>query len=1001
MSQLNIPTDLTRWNRAGRSRFDYVDGDASVWLERLREILTGLYAKGVPAEMRQPDAMRDLFLRETSDLMRNEVDTEALRAALIWQRLADALPPSTDEGAKLESRGQRTKRIRSQYRATSDGDYAWDLLRAFARASHVTLGHLNAYQNEGYLRTATQWDNLRRMASLVNYQPTPAASASALVALELKPDAGTAEVKAGFAMKHIPPEGKPLVFETLGKLVAHPSLNAARVSGWDENTTPIAAQNALWENPDSHSISPGELVIIIGQGGEQVATLSNVTDASLEDDDSVLELGLTSALTRRPQTSNARLLRDPKDVFNALPRSSSTQVVVELSSPVGLQSGNLVELQGLEPPQIVAITQRDENQLAFELPDGLKLPKNFLLTALTPLAAAKDGRFETSTTEVDTVFYQGKDAIVAQAWGESAVEHGNVSVLRDGVEEIQSDKSGRPVVGYSFKPSSKPDVVYLRQQGEKSVKVSLVGSPKVTSDDSSRVASFRGALPKGLRRGSYFIRRNRRTGTHQALRVRGLRQDRGQFHIEFDASIGAPHLSEFIGPMRNSLRPFGHDHNPRAFGDLALLTLTDIPDAALDILRPGRALIVSDGETDLQASLTSIKPLGGAQVEIGLEIAGSMAQMTRGDTVFRLNAVTAGHGESKGPKTLGSGDGEQLRQSFLLQLSDISHVASPVAESGVMPALDVTVEGEVWPYSDYIDPAADGTKSWSSTLGDDGNLTIHFRRRLPTGTNNVALLRHRIGTGARGSDMPPLSLQDPSKKHPHVQAVHQPFASSGGADREPVDSLRTSAPARLSSNGRAVSLRDIEMLCTRHAAVWSARAQEVTSASRSRVVQLHVVPAGGAELSELLRINLHEALSGRMLPGVALTFAPYSPLYLRIWADIRADLTSYDATDIAGACDAALRHRFALSARTFGQPAYISEATAALEAVTGVATSIITRFDYGPNTPRDLPRVMVRDAQIVTIFPRANEVAHIAENSAADALSGAPSISVNIRGLHD
>jgi hypothetical protein len=196
-------------------------------------------------------------------------------------------------------------------------------------------------------------------------------------------------------------------------------------------------------------------------------------------------------------------------------------------------------------------------------------------------------------------------------------------------------------------------------------------------------------------------------------------------------------------------------------------------------------------------------------------------------------------------------------------------------------------------------------------------------------------------------------------------------------------------------------LRDTEMLCNRHAAIWRARAHEVTSARRTRLVKLHVVPAGGAALSDQLRRDLQEALGGRMLPGVTLAFEPYTPLYLRVWADVRADLTSYDATDIAGACDAALRARFALKVRDFGQPAYISEAIAALEAVTGVATSIITRFDYGPQTPRELPRVMVRDDQVVTIFPRANEVAHIGENSAAAAISGAPAISVNVRGLHD
>ncbi|SFR50767.1 hypothetical protein [Litoreibacter janthinus] len=996
-------TDLTRWNRSGMSRFDYVDGDAAIWLERLREILTGLYAKGVPVEMRQPDVLRDLFLNETADLARAQVDTEALRNAVVWQRLARALPAETETGPTLESRGQRGIRIRAQYMNTSDGDYTWDILRAFARASHVTLGHLNAYANEGYLRTATQWDNLRRLAALVNYQPTPAASASTLVALDLKPELGAVEITAGLAMKHSPATGKPLIFETLNKLLAHPALNAARVEGWNVNATPLPARDSVWLNPDAGALAPGELAIISGKGKDQVVTLSGVDDLSEENDDTILELNFAQGLTRRPAISSARLWRDPADVLRALPRSSAGIAVVELDTSNALQKGDLVELRGLTPSRILAVVDRDETRVSLALPEGLDLPEAFQLAALTPLASIKAGVFQGPSPDIDRVFYLDGSEVVAQVWEKSSDDFGleGLRAVRDGVSAVIADTSGAKVMGYTFRPPERPDVVYMRLRGEKAIDAKLSQDPKVTGESSRKVASFRGTLPKGLSRGAHFIRRHRTNRTMQALRVLGLRQDKGQFHIEFDAAVPAPHASEFIGPMRMSLRPEDHDYNPAEFGNLALLTLENIPDEALDILRPGRPLIITDGTTNVQASLATIKPLGQNRVQVSLDIAGSIAEMSRGDTVFRLNTVVAGHGESKGPKTLGSGDGERMRQSFLLQLADVSHVPSPVAESGVMPALDVTVEGEVWPYADYINPAADGTRSWSSTLGEDGFLTIHFRRRLPTGTNNVALLRHRIGTGARGSGVPPFSLVEPAKKHAHVKAIYQPFASSGGANREPVDSLRSSAPARLSSNGRAVSLRDTEMLCMRHAAIWRARAKEVASARRSRLVKLHVVPAGGAELSAQLKRDLQEALGARVLPGVSLAFEAYAPLYLRIWADVRADLTSYDATDIAGACDSALRSRFALEGRDFGQPAYISEAIAALEAVPGVATSIITRFDYGPDTPRSLPHVMVRDDQIVTIFPRANEVAHIGENSTAAAISGAPSISVNVRGLHD
>src|SRR5690606_39760429 len=44
--------DLTRWNRAGLSRFRYLDGNAAVWLEELRIGMLTQYLRGIPVEER-------------------------------------------------------------------------------------------------------------------------------------------------------------------------------------------------------------------------------------------------------------------------------------------------------------------------------------------------------------------------------------------------------------------------------------------------------------------------------------------------------------------------------------------------------------------------------------------------------------------------------------------------------------------------------------------------------------------------------------------------------------------------------------------------------------------------------------------------------------------------------------------------------------------------------------------------------------------------------------
>jgi len=107
-----MSADLTRWNRAGLTRFRYVDGNALTFLEDLRAELAARFPEW-------------------------EID----------QRKYDE--PSSD--------------------------WAWEIVRAFARAGHVLGEHIDAYANEGFLRTATQWDSVRKLVAMLDVHPAPPA----------------------------------------------------------------------------------------------------------------------------------------------------------------------------------------------------------------------------------------------------------------------------------------------------------------------------------------------------------------------------------------------------------------------------------------------------------------------------------------------------------------------------------------------------------------------------------------------------------------------------------------------------------------------------------------------------------------------------------------------------------------------------------------------------------------------------------------------------------
>ena len=964
--------DLTRWNRAGLSRFDYVDGDAAVWLEELRIAMLGLYLRGAPAHERTPEHWRDVFLRHEDEWP--DAAGAAMRVA--WARLAAVVPSAQ------ETRGRRNERLLKQYDATT-GDHAWEINRAFARATHVLLGYLNAYANEGYLRTATQWDNLRRLAAMVNYQPTPPASATTTLALVLADDAGAVEVARGLAAKHTPTEGgAPLTFETLERVAAHPALNAARAVEWNRNPSDIAFGGSVpaavrWHLSDDRTLAPGDLVVLAdGSTGEAHAIRTVDHDTEVEQAD----IALADAPKARFRAWSTRLYTAARDVRTGLRQTMAGGSVVGIEGGAGFLEGDLVGLIEGGRETVVEVLGVLGNDLI--LNTDLSGADTVALRPMPAYALDTHGK-ALADVGVEEMYFLG--------------QAGPVKVT--GTTTVSG--TGSVPVGRAFAPSSpRTGRGHARDAGA----ATIVGTvkhrrPTVLRDGSapSATVGFEGKPPKGLAEDDWFVARDVQSDALVALRVRGVRVSVGAYHVLFDtAPVGKHEATEFHGPLRHPLAAVGFDRNPRAVMAGATAALTGIPDAARALLKPGRRVIVSrtvddtadGGPHDVLATLTAITPKGHETVEIALDPTDTAAGWAKGDTVFRLNTVVVSHGETKGSKVLGSGDGERTSQVFDLAVAGISHIPSTTAESGVVPDIDVAVDGQRWEYRDFIDPAADGQRAWSTTPTEDGKLKVHFRRRLTTGHDNVVVTRYRVGTGSAGSGVPAFSLTKPTKKHRHVEALVQPFATSRGADREPIAKLRQSAPSRLLANGRAVSLRDFERIATRNAAVLRAHAEEVTTPTAMRKVELTLVPTGGAALTDALKDDLRPAILNRCVPGVSVSFRAYETLPLHVGVTVRADLTVHDRTDVKAAAEAVLAHTFSLEARGFGQTAFVSEVLAALETVPGIENAIATRFDLGdgydlsrprpPASTQPWPRnVAVRDGAVVAIYATAHQVVHV------------------------
>jgi hypothetical protein len=704
---------------------------------------------------------------------------------------------------------------------------------------------------------------------------------------------------------------------------------------------------------------------------------------TLIDEVAVIETDATSGASI--ETDAATLLTEAEAVRTGLSRP--TEGIYDLSVPAGtgLQAGDLVRVLADAFNEVVQVTESNGSALQLRIEETLS--GVLQLYPLSPIQRDNDGLFQVGVKTSGTLFYTTRDGIIDLP--SSAVEENEkiFAILDSENEETQ---------GFKFKAEGQLSSLafFESEDSGKPIEAYIKGVRRVVlADDTSalKIVRFAGKPPKSMTTGNWMIARDATATQTKALRIEKLTTGANEYTVTFHSPVHtAPEATEFHGPMKSEIRPVGFDENPAsAFPtDARTVQVEGTTGDALSILRPGRGIILSDlsrldGSGDVEATLTNVSPQPNDRATLTFEPTGALDHLTIGKTRICLNTVTATHGETKGPKTLGSGDGEMGTQVFTLEVADISHIPSSKAISGVVPDLVVSIDDERWDYRDYSDLSAEGAQAFSTTLGDDGFLRLHFRRRLPTGTNNISVLRHRIGNGMRGNLVPVFGFAKPMRKHRHVATVYQPFPSSGGANREPVESLRKAVPSRLVANGRAVSLSDFERLAQGHASVLRATAQERPTASRYRDIGITIVPSGGATLTTALETDIDAMIKTHAIPGLQLKLKSFGPVQLRIDAIIRADLTVIDKTDLQAAAQAALLSAFSLETRDFGQVVYVAEVLATLEQVPGVTTAQVTTFGFvagGTNGTQAPARTAQRDNAIAAIYPKPTQVAFLAAN---------------------
>ncbi|TKJ38538.1 hypothetical protein CEE37_12280 [candidate division LCP-89 bacterium B3_LCP] len=262
--------DLTRWNRAGLSRFRYLNGNAVTHLEDLRKAFLAV------AKFADWDVLSAI---EPVEVVSPNSDEGEIAAASAPRWLNSNQVPSGETG-KSETESEKIERLLENYNRERE-DWAWEISRAFARACHVLTEHVDCYANEGFLGTATQWDNVRRLVEMIDYHPAPPASASTPLIIKAK-EGLSGTIEAGFQAKYAPSDGsEPLIFETLDDLEVDSQINEIRPLNYNRNQDTQSGKSFIVDEVIEDLVIGEPLVLEDENNGNLFARI--VTGFSTED----------------------------------------------------------------------------------------------------------------------------------------------------------------------------------------------------------------------------------------------------------------------------------------------------------------------------------------------------------------------------------------------------------------------------------------------------------------------------------------------------------------------------------------------------------------------------------------------------------------------------------------------------------------------------------------------------------------------------------------------
>jgi hypothetical protein len=168
----------------------------------------------------------------------------------------------------------------------------------------------------------------------------------------------------------------------------------------------------------------------------------------------------------------------------------------------------------------------------------------------------------------------------------------------------------------------------------------------------------------------------------------------------------------------------------------------------------------------------------------------------------------------------------------------------------------------------------------------------------------------------------------------------------GGSDRETIEGAVLHAPAVFRSLKRAVTAADYEALALDFRGVGKVRA----SASNWNTMTLHVAPAGGGLVSDVLRADLLAYFEDKRPISTRIEVAPVDYVAIYVTAEIGV-LPYYSRTDVERQVRATAGALLAFDNVDFARPLYLSRFYEVIEAIDGVLYANVSEFRRADRPP--------------------------------------------------